>query len=75
MSNRQWYYYGNKLKTIIEQEKRIHKFDLVEKVGISFSLYDKIKPWFEYKFNEFVRYDKPTKEWVSLKEELENNTE
>ena len=46
----------------------------MDEAKISISTYEKIKPWLEHKFSEFVKYEKTTKEWFWLvEEEIENN--
>jgi len=57
-------FHGNKMIEIIKKGKRIHKFDLIEKAGISLSSYEKIKPWLEYRYSNLVRYYRPTGEWI-----------
>ena len=54
------------MKEIICERKRIHKFALINELKISLSYYEKLKPWFEYTFPDFARYDRATKEWVCI---------
>ncbi len=65
MTTRQMYYHANRIKEIVKQHGKIHKFDLVEQARISLSSYEKLKPWIEYRFGDFVSYNKMTKEWVA----------
>ena len=73
MTNRLQYQRADHLKRIIHLQKRIHKYDLMEEAKISISTYEKIKPWLEYKFSDFIKYEKSTKEWVWIAEEYTEN--
>lgn len=53
---------GNRALSIIKQGS-IHKFDLISKLGMSLSSYEKFKPWFEHTYRETVMYDIQTKKW------------
>jgi len=64
MTTRLQFQRANHLMRIIKLHKRIHKYDLMEEAKISISTYEKIKPWLEYKFSDFIKYEKSTKEWV-----------
>ena len=55
--------HGNKIKEIIKEAGEIHKFDLIEQARISLSTYEKLKPWIEYRFSDFVSYNRETKMW------------
>ena len=57
--------HGNRIKQIIKEAGTIHKYDLIEQARISLSTYEKLKPWIEYRFSDFVSYDKTTKMWKS----------
>ncbi len=63
MTSRQQIIRANKLRDIIKEHGRIHKYDLINKANMSISTYEKIKPWFEFTFPDFVRYDRTTLEW------------
>lgn len=63
MTSRSMYIHAERFKQIIKGAGRIHKYDLIEAARISLSLYEKLKPWFEYRFRDFVNYDRSTKEW------------
>ena len=63
MSSKSMYHHAKRIMEIIERHGEIHKFDLIEEARISLSLYEKLKPWIEYKFADFVTYDKTTKKW------------
>jgi len=69
MRSRKQYSISNKWKEIIKRNKRIHKFLLIEQLGISISYYEKLKPWMEFKFPDFISYDRETKDWVWVEEE------
>ena len=75
MSGKSWHHIAKKMNNILKETKRIHKFDLVDRLSISLSLYEKYKPWYEYHYTEYARYDKPTKNWVLIEIEFENNKE
>ena len=57
---------------VVKKHGRINKFDLMDEVGISISTYEKIKPWLERRFYEFIKYEKSTKEWVSMENEFDD---
>ena len=69
MTNRFQYQRADLLKRIIRKHKRIHKYDLMEEAKISISTYEKHKPWLEYRFSDFIIYEKSTKEWVWIAKE------
>jgi len=58
----------NKWIAIVSEFKRINKFLLIDQLGISISYYEKLKPWIEYKFPDFISYDRETKDWVWVEE-------
>lgn len=60
----------NKLFEIIKKHRRINKYDLMDEARISISTYEKIKPWIEHKFPNFVKYDQKTKGWLWIVEEI-----
>jgi len=63
---------ARKIIDIVKKYGRINKFDLMDEVGISISTYEKIKPWLERRFYEFIKYEKSTKEWVNVGNEFDN---
>ena len=69
MGSRSMHQKANQMKEIIKREKRLHKYALMNELKISPSYYEKIKPWFEYTFSDFARYDRSTKEWFCTLEE------
>jgi len=74
MATKSMYLHANRIIEIIKLEGEIHKFDLIEQARISLSLYEKLKPWIEYRFADFVTYDKTTKKWkwIAVKVSIEN---
>lgn len=56
----------NEMLRIIQQEGRINKVQLVMKTRISVSYFDKLRPFLMEIYGNFIRYDKDTKEFVSL---------
>ncbi len=60
----------NRLLNIVKEEGDIHAFDLVDKAHISLSQYNNIKAYFERKYEGWVRYDKPSKTWTLVHQEL-----
>lgn len=69
MSSRSMRALAAKALELIRELKRVHKYVLMKHLQKSMSTYDKFKPWFEWEYADFVRYDKPSKEWVSLEAE------
>ncbi len=59
-----------RLLNIIKAEGDIHAYDLVDKARISLAQYNSIKPYFERKFDSWVQYDKPSKTWSLITQEL-----
>lgn len=60
---------ANRLIEVIKKNPNgIHKFDLMDHdtIRISIGTYDKIKPWFEHKFREIVRYEKKSQSWFPI---------
>jgi hypothetical protein len=58
---------ANDLVRIIQREKTIHKFDLMDKASMSMSQYDKLAPYLKHRFAHLVEYDRNSKHWKSLK--------
>ena len=54
---------------MIEKKGSIHNFDLREKLNISKSQYNSIKPDLERQFSWRVRYNKQTKCWEKVEED------
>ena len=52
------------------QEGPIHKYDLINFLGISISTYEKWKPWFEHTYFGSVKYENNTKRWVWIEEKI-----
>ena len=69
LPSKSMHHIANRMKQIIIQEKRIHKYDLINLLGISVSYYEKIKPWFEHTFSAYAKYDRETKEWKCMLDE------
>ena len=61
---------GTRAFYFIKEKKRVHKFELIEYLGISISSFEKFKPWFEFNYGidnppyGYIRYEKQTKEFV-----------
>jgi len=47
----------------VQKESPIHKFDLMDLMGISIATYNSIKPYVEHRFPHYVEYDKKDKVW------------
>ena len=69
---------GSRAFAFIREKKHVHKFELMEFLGISISSYEKFKPWFEYNYGKnggygYVIYEKKIQEWIySEIKDLEN---
>lgn len=59
---------GSTLIGIIQREGSIHKFDLIDKASISLSSYNQMKPYIEYRYAQYVRYDEKTGIWSKVDE-------
>lgn len=59
---------GSTLIGIIQREGSIHKFDLIDKASISLSSYNQMKPYIEYRYAQYVRYDEKTGIWSKVEE-------
>jgi len=59
---------GSTLIGIIQREGSIHKFDLIDKASISLSSYNQMKPYLEYRYSQYVRYDEKTGIWSKVDE-------
>jgi hypothetical protein len=70
---------ANKLISVIHKHPQgIHKFDLMDDpfVKISISTYEKLKPWFEHRYETSVRYDKKSQKWYPIQSiKVEQETE
>lgn len=71
LSNKSSFRIWNKAQEIIRENKRINKWDLMDKLGISRSTYEKETSFWKYKFREFIGYDRKTSEWIWQLEEPE----
>jgi hypothetical protein len=60
---------GSNLIGIIQREGSIHKFDLIDKASISLSTYNQMKPYLEYRYAQYVRYDEKTGIWSKQEDE------
>lgn len=58
----------NELLRIIQKEGRISKVQLVIQARIGISYFDKLRPFLLELYGDYVRYDKDTKEFVSLQD-------
>ena len=59
---------GSTLIGIIQREGSIHKFDLIDKASISLSTYNQMKPYIEYRYAQYVKYDEKTGIWSKVDE-------
>lgn len=55
-----------RMRNIIHNSGRIRFDKLIEISHLSVGEYNKLKSFFEHKFEYEVRYDKTEKEWISL---------
>ena len=67
------HYLANRFKELVKKEGRIHKFEIMNQLGISISTYEKLKPWLEYTFFKFMKYDKEMKRWEWIIEKTNKN--
>lgn len=51
------------VKATIQKHGRINKWDLMDQVGMSRSVYEKESPFWLHKFPDFIEYDRKTSEW------------
>ncbi len=58
---------ANKFVEQIQRSQSIHKFDLMDMIGISIATYNQLKPYIEYRFGHNVGYDPKTKMWTAKK--------
>ena len=58
-----------KMITLILKHGSIHNFDLREKLNISKSQYNSVKPDLERQFGWQVRYNKQTKSWEKVEDD------
>ena len=49
----------------IMDKYKVHKFDLMEHLGISINRYNQLKPFIEYKLADYVTYHKDSKSWFA----------
>lgn len=68
------HYLAKRFKDLVEQKGRIHKFEIMNQLGISISTYEKLKPWLEYTYFDFMKYDKDTKEWIWLIDKIKEKS-
>ena len=54
-----------KMISLIQKEKTIHKFDLMDKLSMSISTYNQIKPYVEHRYGQYVHYDRKSQTWTA----------
>lgn len=55
---------ANKFVLQIQTDKRINKFDLMDKLSMSIASYNQLKPYVEHRFGHYVEYERKTKDWI-----------
>lgn len=53
-----------KVRALVESEYKIHKFDLMDRMGMTLGEYNKYAGYLKHKLNGIVEYNKQTKEWI-----------
>ncbi len=59
-----------KMLSVILQERHVSSFDLIDMAHMSISSYNTLRPYFIDRYAERVRYDKQTKTWSAIEEEI-----
>ncbi len=67
------HYLANRFKELVRKEGKIHKFEIINQLRISISTYEKLKPWLEYTFSKFMKYNKEEKMWEWIVEKSGKN--
>ena len=62
----------NRMVETIKRERKISKVRLVMQSGISISYYEKLKPFVEELFGDFVRYNKDDRMWEAIESKPPN---
>lgn len=62
----------HRVREIIEKQRAIDKWDLMQKAGISRSVYEKEAPLWKTKFSDFVEYDRKSGMWLAKIQEQES---
>jgi len=52
------------VEQIKREDGRINKFDLMDKLSMSISTYNQLKPYVEHRFGHYVEYDRPSQSWI-----------
>ena len=60
-----------KLCKIIQNEYKIHAYDLIRQANISIGKYYSVKGYMEHHYIESVYYEKTTKSWIFTKKIVE----
>ena len=55
---------ANRFVRQIQTDSPINKFDLMDKLSMSISTYNQLKPYIEHRFAHHVEYDKQSKSWI-----------
>lgn len=55
---------ANKFVRQIQSDSPINKFDLMDKLSISISTYNQLKPYIEHRFGHHVEYDRKSQNWT-----------
>lgn len=56
---------AHKMVSFIQKEKTIHKFDLMDKLSMSISTYNQMKPYVEHRYGHYVSYDRKSQTWTA----------
>lgn len=59
------------IRIIVKNPDGIHRWDLIDEVHISIREYNRIKPYFEHKFDGVVKYEKAIQMWTPLRVPVE----
>ena len=56
---------AHKMISLVQKEKNIHKFDLMDKLSWSISTYNQMKPYIEHRYNQYLEYDRKSQIWTA----------
>ncbi len=64
---------ANRMLAVIERDKIINKFDLMDLCGLSLANYNQLSAWFKHRYQDtlhMVEYDKDAKNWKWQEKEI-----